>query len=185
MMFVGGGAHRQMQIRVPIDDTTTWFILYSTHKPASVELPRQDRFPNYDVPWLDEQGNHRVDYVEGQDIMAWVTQGATPDRSQEHLGKGDTGVILLRKMTFENIVRGARGEDPIGVIRDPALAHGMDLPIERDKFGGGAAFEWEFLTAASTQFSPQIDYLRQIYAHAQRAHEELAAAVSSAEGRRS
>jgi 5,5'-dehydrodivanillate O-demethylase len=179
MMFVGGGAHRQMQIRVPIDDTTTWFILYSTHKPPGVELPRQERFPAYDVPWLDAAGNHRVDYVEGQDIMAWVTQGATPDRTHEHLGKGDTGVILLRKMTFENIDHVARGEDPIGTIRDPALARGMELPIERDKFGGGAAFEWEFLTAASTQFSPQIDYLRQIYAHAQRAHEDLAATVAA------
>jgi 5,5'-dehydrodivanillate O-demethylase oxygenase subunit len=111
--------------------------------------------------------------------MAWVTQGASPDRTHEHLGKGDTGVILLRKITFENIDRVARGEDPLGVIRDPAGARGMDLPIERDKFGGGAAFEWEFLTAASTQFSPQIDYLRQIYAHAQRAHEDLAATVAA------
>jgi 5,5'-dehydrodivanillate O-demethylase len=111
--------------------------------------------------------------------MAWVTQGATPDRTDEHLGKGDTGVILLRKMTFENIDRVARGEDPIGVIRDPDLARGMVLPIERDKFGGGAAFEWEFLTAASTQFSPQIDYLRQIYTHAQKAHEDLAASVAA------
>lgn len=177
MMFVGGGAHRQMQIRVPIDDTTTWFILYSTHRPAGVKLPKQERFPHYEIPWIDEKGNHIVDYVEGQDIMAWVTQGARPDRTQEHLGKGDTGVILLRKVLFENIETVARGEDPLGVIRDPSAARGMDLPIERDKFGGGAAFEWEFLTAASTQFSPQIDFLREIYADAQRAHEALAASV--------
>ena len=177
MMKVGGGAHRQMQIRVPIDDTTTWFILYSTHKPEGVDLPAQGHFPNYEVPWRDERGNHIVDYVEGQDIMAWVTQGAIPDRSKEHLGKGDTGVILLRKLVFENIDRVARGEDPIGVVRDPAVARYIELPIERDKFGGGAAFEWEFLTAASTRYSPQIDFLREIYAHAEAAHRALAAAT--------
>lgn len=182
MMYVGGGAHRQMQIRVPVDDTTTWFILYSTHKPDGSDLRPQARFPNYEVPWRDDQGRHIVDYVEGQDIMAWVTQGATPDRSQEHLGKGDTGVILLRKMTFENIERVARGEDPIGVVRDPASARSIDLPIERDKFGGGAAFEWEFLTAASTRYSPQIDYLRELYRDAQKAHEALAASLHPAGG---
>ncbi|HSL34132.1 MAG TPA: Rieske 2Fe-2S domain-containing protein [Candidatus Limnocylindrales bacterium] len=184
MMFVGGGAHRQMQIRVPIDDTTTWFILYSTHKPDGAAIEPAARFPNYEVPWLDEHGRHRVDYVEGQDIMAWVTQGATPDRTQEHLGKGDTGVILLRKMTFENIDKVARGEDPLAVIRDPAAARAMDLPIERDKFGGGAAFEWEFLNAASTQFSPQIEYLREIYGEAQKAHEALAASIAPGGGER-
>lgn len=178
MMKVGGGAHRQMQIRVPIDDTTTWFILYSTHKPEGVELPQQGSFPNYEVPWIDAQGHHIVDYVEGQDIMAWVTQGAIPDRSQEHLGKGDAGVILLRKVVFENIEKVARGEDPMGVLRDPAPAKYIELPMEKDKFGGGAAFEWEFLTAASTRYSPQIDYLRSIYGKAEEAHKVLANARS-------
>lgn len=175
MMKVGGGAHRQMQIRVPIDDETTWFILYSTHKPAGIELSPQERFPNYEVPWIDANGKHIVDYVEGQDIMAWVTQGRIADRTGEHLGKGDTGVILLRKLVFENIDRVARGEDPLGVTRDEEVARYIDLPIEQDKFGGGAAFEWEFLVAASTKFSPQLDYLQKIYAHAQKAHEALAA----------
>lgn len=176
MMKVGGGAHLQMQIRVPIDDTTTWFILYSTHKPDGVTLPVQERFPNYEVPWRDENGRHIVDYVEGQDIMAWVTQGKTPDRTKEHLGKGDAGVILLRKVVFENIEKVQRGEDPLGVIRDPEVARYIDLPIERDKFGGGAAFEWEFLTAASTRYSPQIEHLRQLYAKAEEAHKALAGA---------
>lgn len=177
MMKVGGGAHRQMQIRVPVDDTTTWFILYSTHKPRGVEIPRQDRFPNYEIPWRDEKGNHIVDYVEGQDIMAWVTQGAIADRSQEHLGKGDTGIILLRKIVFENIERVRRGEDPMGVVRDPAVARYIELPIEEDKFGGGPAFEWEFLTAASTRYSPQIDFLRSLYREAEEYHKALAGAA--------
>jgi 5,5'-dehydrodivanillate O-demethylase len=182
MMKVGGGAHRQMQIRVPIDDTTTWFILYSTHKPEGVTLPVQEHFPNYEVPWRDERGQHIVDYVEGQDIMAWVTQGPAPDRSREHLGKGDTGVILLRKVVFENIEKVQRGEDPLGVLRDPDAARYIDLPIERDKFGGGAAFEWEFLTAASTRYSPQIDHLRELYANAEEAHRALAGAGGHGRG---
>jgi hypothetical protein len=38
------------------------------------------------------------DYVDGQDIVAWITQGRISDRSREHLGRSDLGVILLRKL---------------------------------------------------------------------------------------
>ena len=57
---------------------------------------------------MDENGNFITDYVEGQDVMAWVSQGAITDRTQEHLGRSDQGVAMLRKM-FKEAMAGRRG----------------------------------------------------------------------------
>jgi 5,5'-dehydrodivanillate O-demethylase len=51
--------------------------------------------------------------------MAWETQGAIPDRSVERLATSDRGVVLLRQVFKENIERVQRGEDPMGVVREP------------------------------------------------------------------
>ena len=67
--------------------------------------------------------------------MACVTQGAIPDRSTERLGTTDRGVILYRKLLDEQIEKVERGEDPMGVIRDPARNTPMiSIPRERDAF---------------------------------------------------
>ena len=42
------------------------------------------------------------------------------DRSGEHLGVSDEGVILLRRMFKQSIEAWQQGEDPVGTIRDPA-----------------------------------------------------------------
>ena len=85
-MRVGGGGVHQMQIRVPINRTTTRFMLYTVHSPDGYEHVDQPQIPDYQIPVLDERGRHVTNYVEGQDIMAWVTQGAITDRTTEHLG---------------------------------------------------------------------------------------------------
>ena len=36
-----------------------------------------------------------------QDFVAWVGQGAIADRTGEHLGESDRGVIMMRKMMPE------------------------------------------------------------------------------------
>ena len=41
------------------------------------------------------------------------------DREHEHLVTSDKGVALYHKLIFENIDKVERGEDPMGVIRDP------------------------------------------------------------------
>jgi 5,5'-dehydrodivanillate O-demethylase len=52
--------------------------------------------------------------------MAWETQGAIVDRSVEHLGVSDTGVVMLRKLLDEQIAIVEAGGEPMGVLRDPA-----------------------------------------------------------------
>ena len=86
--------------------------------------------PDYQIPVLDENGRHRVDYVEGQDMMAWVTQGPITDRTVEHLGRSDVGVTMLRRMFKEQMARVSRGEDPLGCI--PGLPR-PDRPAVREE----------------------------------------------------
>jgi 5,5'-dehydrodivanillate O-demethylase len=52
--------------------------------------------------------------------MAWETQGPIRDRSLEHLGVGDKGVVMLRQLLKQQIDLVREGGDPMGIIRDPA-----------------------------------------------------------------
>jgi 5,5'-dehydrodivanillate O-demethylase oxygenase subunit len=176
-MRVGGGGIDQMQIRVPVDDTTTWFIFYTVHHPEGARLPEQTVVPDYEIPWRDERGNHIVDYVEGQDIMAWVTQGPITDRTVEHLGKSDAGVVMLRRMFKDQMARVEQGEDPLGVIRDPKANEYIKLPCEKDKFGAGAEFALQWMQQGSTRYSPQLGTLRKL--HLDAAERRKAAAEAS------
>ncbi len=168
-MRVGGANIEQMQIRVPVDRTTTRFILYSVHAPSGVEFPEQPSIPDYQVPVFDENGRHRTDYVEGQDIMAWVSQGPITDRTTEHLGRSDIGVTMLRRMFKEQMALVAEGKDPLGTTRE---AHErIDLPCEKNKFDAGPEFALDFINMASTRFSPQVDTLRKLHITAGQARE--------------
>lgn len=174
-MRVGGGGIDQMQIRVPVDDTHTWFLLYTVHHPEGAEVPEQVHIPEYEVPWLDEDGNHIVDYVEGQDIMTWVTQGPVADRTVEHLGKSDVGVVQLRRMYREHLARVEEGQDPLGVVREEHDV--IPLPCEKDKFGAGAEFALQWIEQGFTRYSPQRETLRKL--HIDAASSEQAGATAS------
>jgi 5,5'-dehydrodivanillate O-demethylase len=52
-----------------------------------------------------------------QDQMAWETQGPIADRTKEHLGESDRGVILFRKLLRDQIHAVQSGADPVGVSR--------------------------------------------------------------------
>jgi 5,5'-dehydrodivanillate O-demethylase len=171
-MRVGGANIEQMQIRVPIDNHTTRFMLYSVHAPAGISYPEQTTVPDYQIPLYDEHGRHRVDYVEGQDMMAWVTQGPVTDRTVEHLGRSDVGIGMLRRMYKQEMAKVARGDDPLGVIRTEHDR--IDLPCEKNKFDAGPGFAIDFITGASMQFSPQKDDLIALH---QRAWEATGANV--------
>jgi hypothetical protein len=73
-----------------------------------------------EVPLRDERGEYILDYVLGQDMVAWYEQGELTDRTQEHLYEGDKVIIAYRKMLKEQIEVVQRGGDPMNVIRDPA-----------------------------------------------------------------
>jgi 5,5'-dehydrodivanillate O-demethylase len=94
--------------------------------------------------------------------MAWMTQGEIADRTQEHLGTSDAGVIMLRRMFFENMEIVRNGGDPIGTVRDPARRC-IDLPQERDKFGASDVFRREWLQIGQTRYSPLKDSVVELF----------------------
>ena len=171
-MWVGGNGVYQMQIRVPVDDTHTWMIFYTVHAPEGFELPDDPPCVDYEYEWIDENGEHIVDYIEGQDIMAWVTQGEIADRTNELLTKSDVGLVACRRMYREAIAAVRDGQDPVAVVREPHDV--IKLPLERSKFGRGAEFATQWVDRGSMKYSPQAEMLKQMHLDAAAARAELA-----------
>lgn len=158
MLRVGSHRQHRFQIRVPVDDTHTMHYWYACYQPSDgVAAPVQAEVPLYEVPWRDENGEHIVDFVDGQDIMVWVTQGPIADRTQEILGSSDRGIALYRQLLFDQIKAVRAGDDPLGVIRDPERNAIIELPQEREKFGQGAAFLAESMAMGHARYSPIKD----------------------------
>jgi 5,5'-dehydrodivanillate O-demethylase len=132
------GDHRvpEFQIRVPMDDTHTYVIWYWTRPRAADSPPQSPHAINVsENPYRHENGRLVVETINGQDMMAWVTQGPISDRSTERLATSDQGVILYRNLLEENIRKVERGEDPMAVVRDVARNEPMiEIPRERNGF---------------------------------------------------
>jgi 5,5'-dehydrodivanillate O-demethylase len=132
------GDHRvpEFQIRVPMDDTHTLHFWYWTRPRAEGAGPQSP----HDIrvsenPYKHDNGRLVVETINGQDMMAWVTQGPISDRSTERLGTSDQGVILFRNILEESIQKVERGEDPMAVVRDDSRNTPMiEIPRERDAF---------------------------------------------------
>jgi 5,5'-dehydrodivanillate O-demethylase len=153
------------QMRVPIDDVTSmhyWYIAYEP--PAGMDVPQRllDRVPLYDFPYRDENGEFKLNIVDAQDVMAWVTQGPIALRHLEKLGTTDSGVIQYRKMLQREMAKVARGEDPIGVIRDPAENDALEFPLEKNKAHFTDGFESQ-IRRTQVQYSPFIPDLIRVF----------------------
>jgi 5,5'-dehydrodivanillate O-demethylase len=91
-----------------------------------------EKIPFVPNPWQSPDGLFYPDRVNAQDMMMWITQGAVTDHRLEHLAESDRGVALYRRTLLEQFEKVARGEDPLGVVRDPAKnTPYITLPIER------------------------------------------------------
>lgn len=119
-LSIGDDRRSGLHFRVPTDDTHTTQIIYSTRLREPGAAPKPLTVEYQDI--FDENGKlvDKIDMTLKQDIVAWVAQGPITDRTQEHLGPGDKGIILYHKMLNDNMDKVERGEDPMGVIRDPA-----------------------------------------------------------------
>jgi len=163
MLKSGSTAHPVYQMRTPINDTATLHVWYSSHPGAEgdMEIPKTKRVPFYEVPvpMLTPRGTPDwtvVDNNSGQDIVMWYTQGPVTDRSIEHLGLSDRGIILYRKLLKENLEKVQRGEDPMNVFRDPAKNVCLDLPVEKAKFGSMIYKPGERRGGNSGKYSPLL-----------------------------
>lgn len=116
--------------RVPIDDERTLSVTWKyTRVPVESEPYVQDLIPTWDGPVFDDAGNWITSHVMNQDFLAWAGQGVIADRTREALGHSDRGIVMLRRRFFEQMDSLATGSDPKGIIRDPAAARCVELPI--------------------------------------------------------
>jgi 5,5'-dehydrodivanillate O-demethylase oxygenase subunit len=69
-----------------------------------------------------EDVKHRIpDVVRLQDDVVLVAQGVIPDRSRDHLGRSDVGVILLRKIWRRELEAMAKGQPVKRWVRAPGI----------------------------------------------------------------
>jgi 5,5'-dehydrodivanillate O-demethylase len=117
------------QIRVPIDDEHTWvvylhFVPGSEQERAGGEEVPVDYRPDFKSPAsrMHPAAKFTMNEVDGQDFMAWETQGPIADRTRERLATSDHGVVMFREMLAREIDKVRRNVDPMNVMRDPEHA---------------------------------------------------------------
>lgn len=116
--------------RVPIDDEHTLSVTWKyTRVPRGREPYVQESIPTWYSPLTDAQGKWIDTHVMNQDFLAWVGQGVIADRTQEHLGASDRGIVAIRRRFFEEMQAVAAGGEAKGTIRDPARNVRVPLPM--------------------------------------------------------
>jgi 5,5'-dehydrodivanillate O-demethylase len=118
-IFMPGGTH--FEYRVPVDDTHTLSVVWAwTRVPTEQEPYVQEKIPHWNAQITDPvTGRWISTHVINQDTIAWIGQGTLADRENEHLGRSDQGIVMLRNQLIADMEAVERGEDPKGVIRDP------------------------------------------------------------------
>ena len=169
MLAVGNGdeatRYYSFQMRVPVDDTHTLHLWYNAYLPpptAVVPEHLRAKVHVYDVPFIDAEGNFIVDNVDGQDMMAWITQGAIADRTRENLGGTDKGVAMYRRVLKRELKKIEQGIEPMGIVRDAARNARIDLPNEGKKHHNSDGFA-SFMLRTHAKYAPIADELVRIY----------------------
>jgi 5,5'-dehydrodivanillate O-demethylase oxygenase subunit len=136
MSATGEGA--TIQFRVPVDDTNTIQFGYRTtshtagrKKHKGIAVKRTNLFTPEGK--LADKSSVATN-VPPQDMLAWVAQGPISDRTNEHLASSDRGVIIYHKMLTEEMAKAERGEDTMGIIRDPQENEPM-ISLRRERVG--------------------------------------------------
>jgi 5,5'-dehydrodivanillate O-demethylase len=121
--------------RVPVDDENTLSVTWCFSRvPRGNEPYVQERIPAWHGPVTDPHtGRWISSHVMNQDFIAWIGQGPIADRSKEHLGKSDQGILMLRKRFMNDLQAIAEGKDPKAVIRDAEINRCLALPIAERK----------------------------------------------------
>lgn len=108
-IYISNSTGRTVQYRVPVDRTTTWHVWYEVfdgegHEPGEVAVS--------DAEVFRADGSFNLDTIDGQDVMAWITQGEVADRTRERLGEADKGITLFRRLLREQSAAVASGTPP-------------------------------------------------------------------------
>jgi 5,5'-dehydrodivanillate O-demethylase len=116
-----------MRWRVPIDDTHTMhftveFGAIVDGKPVAKIMKDESEQGLIESKFGVYKWDESINWFarSDQDRVAQESQGAIYDRTGEHLGYTDRGVILLRRLYKESIEAVQKDLDPLGVVRDAA-----------------------------------------------------------------
>lgn len=169
ILAVGNGdeaaRYYSFQMRVPVDNEHTmhlWFNAYVPPKGVTVPSRLTDTVHTYEVPFKDANGEFIVDNVDGQDMMAWISQGPIADRTLENLGASDRGIAMYRKVLKRELKMVENGLDPMGVLRDPRRDVRIDLPNEKKKHHNSDGFA-SFMLRTHAKYSPIANDLVAIF----------------------
>jgi 5,5'-dehydrodivanillate O-demethylase len=169
LLAVGNGdpkaRYDSFQMRVPVDDQNTLHLWYNVYlPPEGTRIPEhlKGRVHVYDVPFRDQRGEFITDNIDGQDMMAWVTQGTIADRSEEHLGASDKGVAMYRRVLKREMQKVQDGVDPMGVLRDPERNRCIELPTEKKKHHNSDGFA-AFMLRTHAKYSPVASDVIHLY----------------------
>jgi 5,5'-dehydrodivanillate O-demethylase oxygenase subunit len=128
---------------VPVDDTHTYKVGVYAIQSFSPEEDRvtAEHFEKYgdynpadhhDELFVDQRWpeDASLQLTPAQDYVAMMGQGAIVDRSQEHLGKSDAGIMLLRRI-FWREMEALRTGHPTKAWR--RLERAEEMPIQGDR----------------------------------------------------
>jgi 5,5'-dehydrodivanillate O-demethylase len=123
------GSH--FEWRVPIDDENTLSVTWAFERvPKGCEPYEQGPIPSWQGPIKDPlTGQWLTSHVMNQDFIAWAGQGRQADRTKEHLGVSDRGILMLRKRFLDDLDHLSEGKEPKGIVRDPCVNECISLPI--------------------------------------------------------
>jgi 5,5'-dehydrodivanillate O-demethylase len=122
--------------RVPIDDEHTLHVAWFNDPLPGAAPFEQPRIPYWHGPITDPAtGRWITSHVMNQDFVAWAGQGVIADRTKEHLGESDRGLILFRRRMLEEAAVVARGGEPKAVVRDATKNARIALPRVRQGRG--------------------------------------------------
>ena len=130
--------------RVPIDDTHTQIFIMAFNPMARPDKsgPSEEVAFEYLPPVIGPDGEYDLGGAlkqgdlgpnasiafYAQDAMAWETQGQIFDRSSEHLGATDQGIIMFRKLLADQIDIVENGGEPMALVRDEARNQIIEFP---------------------------------------------------------
>jgi 5,5'-dehydrodivanillate O-demethylase len=152
------------EIRVPIDDTNTKHYWYNAFLPPAGSIVPEHLLTRtnwYEQPYRDKNGEYLMEFVPAQDVAMWITQGPIASRDKESLGQSDVGVVQYRRMLKREVEKVARGEDPLGTVRDPAKNQMIVLPIEAGKYMNLDGFRRLMVT--NMIYSPIVNDLLKVF----------------------
>ena len=145
---VGEPPRHYLHFRVPIDDTltTTFYIRAEIAKegPYRLEFLGREEAARGVYERVDD-GWWGIPSPE-QDRIAQESQGLIFDRTREHLGTTDEGIVQFRRLVWDSIKAVEEGRDPIGVLRASGASEMIRFDATKN-FADGTTRPPEMLSA--------------------------------------